>query len=259
MRLASGRKDHDRRFRVTVRCAAGRAAAGGRPRLRPQVAAAERRQTTVSRSPATAAAPRLPPPGRRRGRRPRPARRASRRMPSPRTSISPASVRRRPHQQRGHGEASRCTRSSPTSRANGSSAESRGLRSARARAAICRRRTARGSARRARRPARRRHGTRRSSAGHHIAGSRTMKRAPSTFGALAVGAACHAVLYPEAAAMGFDDLLARSTGRGRNSGRTPGAAGRCRSARKSFPSRPASTPGPSSSTMISTSFAAAGR
>ena len=48
--------------------------------------------------------------------------------------------------------------------------------------------------------------------------------------------------------------VCRSKARGRNSGRSPGAAGRYRSARKCDRTRPGACPGPSSSTTISTSL-----
>ena len=89
---------------------------------------------------------------------------------------------------------------------------------------------------------------------HHIAGSRTMKRAPSTAGASSAAPARHAVLHPDAAAMRLDDLLGDRQAQVPNSGRSPGAAGRCRSARRSSRSASGATPGPSSSTTISTSF-----
>ena len=68
----------------------------------------------------------------------------------------------------------------------------------------------------------------------HFAGSRTTKRAPSIFG---VAAGAVAVLGPQACRHALRRSAWRSTGRGRNSGRSPAPAGRYRSDRKFSPAR----------------------
>ena len=130
----------------------------------------------------------------------------TRRMPSPRTSISPASAGGRAHQQpavRGL-DMDAVVGDQPRERQDALRAP---RAAAPAPAATCRSRTAPGSARRARRPARRRRGS--SEIVSHIAGRRTMKRAPSTLRLAVRRDAATPVRFSAQmpAAMRLDDLL----------------------------------------------------
>ena len=81
-----------------------------------------------------------------------------------------------------------------------------------------------------------------------------MKRAPSDRRRAQSASARSCGSRPRCGRHGLRRSAWRSTGRARNSGRSPDAAGRCRSARRSSRSASGRMPGPSSSTTISTSF-----
>ena len=140
-------------------------------------------------------------------------------MPSPRTSISPAKRRGRTHQQppvRGL-DMGAVVGDKPRERAAG---PARRRAAAPARAATCPNLRGPGSARRARPPAPPKRGSKAidhaapdprftRGARHHSVGSRTVKRAPSTRRLAAPRSRRHggAVLGPQPAAVGLDDLL----------------------------------------------------
>ena len=173
-------------------------------------------------------------------------------MPKPRTSIRPASAAAGRTSSRPDGlevDAVVAHQAGETQQAGVGR-----LRAARAQVAICRRRPARGSARRA--PDQHRRGV----DGRSVAPPSHRRQAHDEARAEHRGrrrprlARASAVLHPDAAAMRLDDLLGDREARARNSGRTPDAAGRCRSARRFSRSASGRTPGPSSSTTISISF-----
>jgi len=79
---------------------------------------------------------------------------------------------------------------------------------------------------------------------HHIAGRRTMKRAPSTWGAPPSAAGGEAIFDPQPPIMGFDDLLGDREAKPGILAEALVRAGRCRSAGKILSCASAHTPGP---------------
>ena len=169
-------------------------------------------------------------------------------MPSPRTSIRPASAapaapaagHARPRHGRGRRRRAARTAAGPARAACSSASASRDLpepagpRISTARAPTSTRRVNGDD-----------HGASDlvSAARHHVVGSRTMKRAPSTLRLVAFGGRHGACGSPPTGGRDGPRRSAwRSTGRGRSSGRSPAPAGRCRSARKSCRTRPAGCP-----------------